>query len=198
MIAGLRGTLAGKEADSVIVDCGGVLYRVFVPGSALAELGAEGDSVRLHTHLAVREDSMTLYGCTTRRQIEMFETLLGVTGVGPKVALALLGTLPTDTLENAIAQGDLALLTRVPGVGKKLAQRLVLELKGKIDLAALGVGAGVAGAVPPAGPLADVAAALTSLGYSSAEIASVLPKLPQDGSQPVEDLVLAALQQLGR
>ncbi len=130
MIAGLRGRLAGKDADSVVIDCGGVLYRVFVPGSALSELSADGAEVLLHTHLAVREDSMTLYGCTTRRQLDLFETLLNVTGVGPKVALAIIGSMPADALEQAIAQGDLVLLTRVPGVGKKRAQRLVLELKG--------------------------------------------------------------------
>jgi len=196
MIAGLRGKLAGKEPDAVIIDCGGVLYRVFVPGPALSELGDEGNEVRLHTHLAVREDAMTLYGCTTRRQLDLFETLLNVTGVGPKVALAILGTMPVDTLEQAISQGDVVLLTRVPGVGKKLAQRMVLELKGKLDLAALGLGG--PGAPLPTGPLADVAAALTSLGYSAGEIGQVLPTLPADGSVPVEDLVMRALQQLGR
>jgi len=196
MIAGLRGKLAGKESDSVILDCGGVLYRVYVPGSALSEINPDADEVMLHTHLAVREDSMTLYGCTTRRQLDLFETLLNVTGVGPKVALAILGTMPIDTLEAAIAQGDLALLTRVPGVGKKLAQRLVLELKGKLDLTALGVGP--ASAPPPSGPLADVASTLTSLGYSAPEIGAVLAKLPQDGSVEVDDLLMQALQQLGR
>ncbi len=196
MIAGLRGTVAGKEADSVIVDCGGVLYRVYVPGSALSEVGDEGDTVRLHTHLAVREDAMTLYGCTTRRQLDLFETLLNVTGVGPKVALAIIGTMPVDTLEAAITQGDLVLLTRVPGVGRKLAQRLVLELKGKLDMVALGVGPG--GAPPPAGPLAEVADALGALGYSAGEINTVLAKLPGDGSVPVEDLVMRALQQIAR
>ncbi|HUS16757.1 MAG TPA: Holliday junction branch migration protein RuvA [Chloroflexia bacterium] len=193
----MRGKLAGKESDSVILDCGGVLYRVYVPGSALSEISPDAAEVMLHTHLAVREDSMTLYGCTTRRQLDLFETLLNVTGVGPKVALAILGTMPIDTLESAIAQGDLALLTRVPGVGKKLAQRLVLELKGKLDLTALGVGTG--GTAPaPSGPLADVAGALTSLGYSAPEIGAVLAKLPQDGSVEVDDLLMQALQQLGR
>ena len=196
MIAGLRGKLAGKDPDSVILDCGGVLYRVYVPGSTLSEINGDDGDVMLHTHLAVREDSMTLYGCATRRQLELFETLLNVTGVGPKVALAILGSMPVDALEAAISQGDLVLLTRVPGVGKKLAQRLVLELKGKIDLTALGVGK--PGAPAPTGPLAEVAQALTSLGYNAGEINAVLPKLPQDGSQPVEDLIMAALQQMGR
>ena len=196
MIAGLRGKLARKEFDSVIVDCGGVLYRVFVPGPALSELGSEGEEVLVHTHLAVREDALTLYGCTTRRQLELFETLLNVTGVGPRVALAILGTLPADTLEQAISEGDLALLTRVPGVGKKLAQRMVLELKGKLDLAALGTSGPSAPA--PTGPLADVAAALASMGFSTPEINQALAKLPGDGSVPAEELVMTALQQLGR
>ncbi len=196
MIAGLRGKIAEKGPDSVVLDCGGVLYRVYVPGPALSEIGAEGEEVRIHTHLAVREDALTLYGCTTRRQLELFETLLNVTGVGPRVALSILGVLPVDTLEGAIAQGDVALLTRVPGVGKKLAQRMVLELKGKIDLTTLGVG-GAAGALP-AGPLADVGAALSGMGFSPSEINQVLAKLPADGSVPVEDLIMAALQQLGR
>ena len=195
MIAGLRGTLFAKEADSIIVDCGGVLYRVFVPPSALSQVGTEGEPVHVHTHLAVREDALTLYGCLTRRQLQLFETLLNVTGVGPRVALGILSTLPADTLEQAIAQGDVVMLTRVPGVGKKLAQRMVLELKGKLDLVALGV-TGASGALPP-GPLADVAAALTSLGYGPSEINQVLPQLPADGSVPVEDLVMRALQQIG-
>jgi Holliday junction DNA helicase RuvA len=195
MIAGLRGIVAGKEADAVIVDCGGVLYRVFVPGPTLGEVGNEGDPVRLHTYLAVREDAMTLYGSTSRQQLDLFETLLGVTGVGPKVALAILSTMPVAALEAAIAQGDLVLLTRAPGVGKKLAQRLVLELKGKLDLAALGVG--VAGMAIPAGPLADVADALSTFGYTNSEINAAVAKLPNDGSVPVDELVLRALQQMG-
>lgn len=195
MIAGVRGRLVSKGRDSVVVDCGGVLYQVFVPGSALAEVGEEGGEVMLHTHLYVREDQMSLYGATTRRQLDMFNTLINVSGVGPRVALAILGTLPTDTLESAISQGDLALLTRVPGVGKKLAQRLVLELKGKLDLSSIG---GVAGPVQVSGPLAEVADALSALGYSSPEIAAALQKLPKDGSISVEDMVMASLQQMGR
>ena len=136
---------------------------------------------------------MALFGTRTASQMEMFERLLGVTGVGPKMALAILGTLPVDTLQNAIAQGDLILLTRVPGVGKKLAQRLVLDLKGKLDLST------IAGGGPAlTGPTAEVAEALTALGYSASEITGVLQKLPLDGNTPTEDLVMAALRQLGR
>jgi Holliday junction DNA helicase RuvA len=193
MISGLRGTLLAKGGDHVIVDVQGVFYKVFVPGSVQAELGGEGETVTLLTHLYVREDQMALFGTRTSAQMEMFERLLGVTGVGPRMALAILGTLPVDTLQNAIAQGDLTLLTRVPGVGKKLAQRLVLDLKGKLDLST------IAGGGPAlTGPTAEVAEALTALGYNASEITGVLQKLPLDGSMPTEDLVMAALRQLGR
>src|SRR5689334_7002583 len=193
MMAGLRGTLVSKSGDHVIVDVHGVLYKVFVPGSVQAELGGEGEPVSLITHLYVREDQMALFGTRTPEQMTMFETLLNVTGVGPKMALAILGTLPVDTLQNAIAAGDLTLLTRVPGVGKKLAQRLVLEMKGKLDLST------IAGGMPTlTGPTAEVAEALTALGYSAGEITAALQKLPRDGGETTEDLVMAALRQLSR
>jgi Holliday junction DNA helicase RuvA len=193
MITGLRGILLGKGGDHVVVDVQGVFYKVFVPGTVQSELGGEGETVTLFTHLYVREDQMALFGTRTQAQMDMFETLLGVTGVGPKMALAILGTLPVDTLQSAIAQGDLTLLTRVPGVGKKLAQRMVLELKGKLDLSTIGGGG-------PAltGPTAEVAEALTALGYNANEITTALQKLPRDESQSTGDLVMAALRQLGR
>ena len=196
MIAGVRGRLEAKGRDNVVVDCGGVLYQVFVPGSTLSEIGMEGETVMLHTFLYVREDQLSLYGCKTRRELDLFNTLLGVTGVGPRLALAILGTMPPDTLESAIAQGDLNLLTRTPGVGKKLAQRMVLELKGKLDLSTIAGPSGV-GALPQSGPLAEVADALSSLHYSSAEIQAILPKLSQDPNASVEELMMTALQQMG-
>src|SRR5438046_1512651 len=158
MIAGLRGTLLTKAGDHVVIDVGGVWYKVFVPGTVAADLGNEGEPVTIHTYLYVREDQLALYGARNAEQLAMFETLLGVTGVGPKMALAILGTFPVDTLQNAIGQGDLVLLTRVPGVGKKLAQRLVLELKGKLDLATLG-GGGLAAFSGPTAEAADAVAA---------------------------------------
>jgi Holliday junction DNA helicase RuvA len=193
MINGLRGTLLSRGGDHAILDVHGVFYKVFMPGSVLADLGGEGETVTVLTHLYVREDQMALYGTRTSKQMEMFETLLNVSGVGPRLALAILGTLPVDTLENAISAGDVMLLTRVPGVGKKLAQRLVLELKGKLDLAAIGMAPGGAALTGPAG---EVVAALTSLGYTTAEITAVLPKLPKDPTLGTEDLIMAALREM--
>jgi Holliday junction DNA helicase RuvA len=193
MIAGLRGTLLSKGGDHVVVDVQGVFYKVFVPGTVVAEVGAEGETLTLFTHLYVREDQLALFGTRTAQQMEMFETLLNVSGVGPKMALAILGTLPVDTLQNAIAQGDLTLLTRVPGVGKKLAQRMVLDLRGKLDLAA-----GVAGGSALTGPTAEVAEALTTLGYNPSEVTAALQKLPHDPTLGIEELIMVALRELGR
>lgn len=193
MIAGLRGTLLSKGGDHVVVDVQGVFYKVFVPGTVVAEVGTEGETLTLFTHLYVREDQLALFGTRTAQQMEMFETLLNVSGVGPKMALAILGTLPVDTLQNAIAQGDLTLLTRVPGVGKKLAQRMVLDLRGKLDLAA-----GGAGGSALTGPTAEVAEALTTLGYNPSEVTAALQKLPHDPTLGIEELIMVALRELGR
>ena len=193
MIAGLQGTVRSLGPDYVVVDVHGVFYKVFMPGTLLGEIGGAGETVTLVTHLYVREDQMALYGTRTERQMTLFEKLLGVSGVGPRLAMAILSTLPVDTVENAIAQGDLTLLTRVPGLGKKLAQRLVLDLKGKLDLAA------IAGGLPLAsGPAGEAVEALQALGYTPAEIMGVLPKLPHDATLNTEDLIRAALRELGR
>lgn len=133
MIAGLEGTLAGLAGDHAIINVSGVYYRVFMPGSTLGTLGRTGDRVRVFTHLYIREDQMALYGSTDERQLALFETLLAVSGIGPKAALSMLGAMPADAIENAIASGNVDLLTRIPGIGRKTAQRLVLELKGKLD-----------------------------------------------------------------
>lgn len=193
MIVGLHGILRARGSDHAVLDVHGVFYKVFLPGTVLSELPAEGESVTLHTHLYVREDQQALYGTRTAEQMEMFQTLLGVTGVGPKMALAILGTLPVDTLQNAIANGDLTLLTRVPGVGKRLAQRMVLDLKGKLDLSTI-----PGGGPALSGPTAEVAEVLTGLGFSGAEVTAVLQRLPRDPNLGTEDLVLAALRELGR
>ena len=193
MIVGLRGTLRARGTDHAVLDVGGVFYKVFMPGTALSDLPPEGEPVTLHTHLYVREDQMSLYGTREAEQMTMFETLLGVTGVGPKMALAILGTLPVDTLQSAIANGDLTLLSRAPGVGKRLAQRMVLELKGKLDLSSI-----PGGGPALAGPTAEVADALTALGYSASEVTAALQKLPRDSDLDTGDLIRVALQSLGR
>ncbi len=192
MIAGLEGTLAGLGGDHAIINVSGVLYRVFMPGPTLGTMGRTGDRVRVYTHLYIREDQMALYGSTDERQLELFQTLLGVSGIGPKAALSILGAMPADAIENAIASGNVDLLTRIPGIGRKTAQRLVLELKGKLELAAA---ASVVGSSSAAGEVVD---ALTGLGYTAAEIQAALSGVPKDEPMTTEEMVMYALKRLGR
>lgn len=192
MIAGLEGTIANQGVDHIVLNVGGVFYKVFMPPSTINSLGKVGDKAKVHTHLYVREDQLTLYGAPEERQLKLFETLLTVSGIGPKAALSILSAMPVDGLENAIASGNIDLLTRVPGIGRKTASRLVLELKGKIDLvSAVGLTASPSAA-------SEVVEALSGLGYSPLEIQAALAGLPRDQELTTEDMVLYALKRLGR
>jgi Holliday junction DNA helicase RuvA len=192
MIAGLEGKIAAQAADHIVLNVSGVYYKVFMPGSTISQMGRLGETAHVYTHLYVREDQMALYGVPEERQLKMFETLLGVSGIGPKVALSILSTMPIDALENAIGSGNVDLLTRIPGIGRKTASRLVLELKGKIDIvAAAGIHASPTAA-------AEVVEALAGLGYSPAEIQAALSGLPKDTELTTEDMVMFALKRLGR
>lgn len=192
MIVGLEGTIAVIGLDHVVLNVGGVFYRVFMPGTMIAGLGQVGETARVYTHLYVREDQLSLYGTSDARSLRMFEQLLTVSGIGPKVALSILGTMPVDSLESAISSGNVDLLTRVPGIGRKTASRMVLEMKGKIDLvAASGVSMSPSAA-------SDVVDALANFGYSPAEIQSALSALPKDHELTTEDMVMFALKKLGR
>lgn len=195
MIALLRGRLEAVALGHVVVDVGGVGYRVLVPPGAVRS--AVGETVTLHTHLAVREDALTLYGFPEAAARDLYEVLLGVTGVGPKLALAAIGTLGAAGLRTAVVGEDVATLTAVPGIGKKGAQRMILELKEK--LGALEAGATTASPIS-AGPRAEVREALASLGYAAAEVTAALEATDAaevDGDDP-EALLRAALRQLGR
>ncbi len=190
MIATLHGKLQSRTDDSLIINVGGVGFRVRIPSSALANLGAVGSDVMLLTHLHVREDDLSLYGFATEEELRLFETLLTVSGIGPKVALGVLSSASADTLRVAIAQGNLDVLTAIPGIGKKTAQRLVLELKGKIDVSGLSE-------VGELSPLdEDVMNALINLGYSAAEATRAARAVPSS-AQTVEERVRTALQYLG-
>ena len=189
MIAGLHGTLESLGGDGAIINVGGIGFRVYMPTSTLSSLGKIGDEVHLYTHLYLREDNATLYGFATDDELRFFQTLLGVSGLGPKLALAMLSAMSLDKLTMAIATGSVDLLTIVPGIGKKVADRLVLELKDKI----------AAGWVTtPAAQLAeantDVLAALTSLGYSVAEATRAVATLPPSSDLSLEDKIKQALQ----
>lgn len=191
MIAHLRGRVAHRDAGTVVVDVGGVGYRVQVP--ALDRLPPRGEPVELHTSLQVREDAMDLYGFPDRDGLELFELLLSSSGVGPKLALAALRTHRPDTLRTAIATADVATLTAVPGVGKKVAERLILELRDKVGSVEAPVGPETGASATT--PLGEVREALAGLGYTAGEVQAALADLDPDGD--TSQLLRQALRSLG-
>jgi Holliday junction DNA helicase RuvA len=189
VIARLTGTTLDRGLDHLIVDVGGVGYQVFVPASAITQAKVNGE-ITLHTNLVVREDSMTLYGFIDSHQQRLFATLIGVSGVGPKVALALLSIMSADDLAFAIASGNAAALARAPGVGQKLASRVVLELKGKLTSAAP--------ATIPGVESEEVIAALIALGYSQAEATDAVARADFPADATIEDKVRLALSHFAK
>lgn len=171
MIAFLTGRLVERTATHVVLDVAGVGYRVAMPTGSLAALPALGDSVTIHTHLHVRDDEMSLFGFESPAERALFEKLITVSGVGPKVALAALSSFSPDALAAAITAEDLALIGSIPGVGKKTAQRMVLDLKDKL---ADGLTPGVAPGRKGDDATADARDALLSMGFSAAEIATAM------------------------
>jgi holliday junction DNA helicase RuvA len=192
MIAFLTGKVAGKGASACLLDVHGVGFRLAMSTTSVAALPAEGDEVTVHTYLYVREDELSLYGFESLAERELFERLIGVSGVGPKVALAVLSSLAPDTLKGAIAREDVVLLSSVPGVGKKTAQRMIIDLKDKLDLPDLGSGTGGAAG---SGATAEARDALLSMGFSASEAALALRDAPSGAS--AEDAVKHALKRLG-
>jgi holliday junction DNA helicase RuvA len=196
VIAHLRGRVAHRDAGSVVVDVGGVGYLVHVtPGDRIPP---RGEPVELHTSMQVREESMTLYGFTDRTSLALFELLLTSSGVGPKLALAALGTHRPDVLRTAIAGADLPTLTAIPGVGKKVAERLVLELKDKVGGPTGGELAAVTAGADP-GTVDEVRDALLGLGYSAGEVQQALAAVVADGGidAPTSELLRRCLRHLG-
>jgi Holliday junction DNA helicase RuvA len=165
MIAGLRGLVDAKAVDAVLLDVAGVIYRVGTSKTTLSEIGEPGDEARLHTYLFVREDQLTLYGFATTDELRLFETMIGVTGIGPKLACAILSHIRTDLVYEAIQNENADFLATVPGVGKKTAARMILELRGKLP-----AGLVASGAAPVADrDQTEVIEALRALGYTAAE-----------------------------
>ena len=191
MIASLSGKIESLNSDAAIINVGGVGFRVYMPTSALTTIGRAGDTVKVYTHMHVREDNIALYGFPTADELWLFETLLGVTGLGPKLSMAMLSALTPDQIRMAIATGSTDMLDMIPGIGKKVASRIILELKDKI-------GAGFAiTSTPETKENADVLAALTTLGYSAAEAVKAVASLPADKKLKLEERVKLALQFLG-
>ncbi|MBA3946863.1 MAG: Holliday junction branch migration protein RuvA [Herpetosiphonaceae bacterium] len=196
MIASLRGTLLVQGPDYIVIEAGGVGYHVAVPRPVIERLGSAGDEVRVLTHMIVREDAMLLFGFSDVAERAFFELLLSVTGVGPKVALALLGAAPVDQLQLAIANENMALLAQVPGIGKKTAARLILELKAKVgqlpSMPAITTTGSPFGRVNM-----EVQEVLQSLGYSAVEAQAAVSSLPVDAPADIEERLREALRYFG-
>jgi Holliday junction DNA helicase RuvA len=188
MIAFLEGEVVQRSAGHVVISVGGIGYELAVPTSLLANLSASGKKTKIHTRMVVRDDSIVLYGFTSPDQREIFDMLIGVTGVGPKVALSFLSALTPDDLRRAIASGDSTAITIVPGVGKKLAQRVVIELRDRFTSGS---------EVVIEGPLADVREALLSLGLTPAEALEAMSGAQADG-RGTDELLREALKKVGR
>jgi Holliday junction DNA helicase RuvA len=187
MIARLSGTVWSIGQDHVTIRVGGVGLQVHVPANVLAQLDGTGQPVDFFTHLHVRENDLTLYGFLTEDELALFRLLLSVSGVGPKVALAMLGTISPDALRQAVVQEEPALLSRVPGIGPKTAKAIIFHLKDKI------IPSGAAAVPLLSDADAEVIAALTALGFSLVEAQTALQSLPRDEELPVEERVRRAL-----
>jgi Holliday junction DNA helicase RuvA len=191
MIGRLCGTVVDKSAEGAVIDAGGVGYDVTLPLSALVTLPALGAPATLWIHTHVREDELKLIGFATARDREAFRALIKVNGVGPKVALAVLGALTSEELGRAVDAGDVKRLSAIPGIGKKTADRIVLELGGKLAR-------GREGGAPAAAPgLAEVGSALRNLGFKPARVDAVVAEIGRAGAQgPFEEILRLALARL--
>lgn len=187
MIATLRGEVTQIEENALVVEVGGVGLRVFVPATLRTKLKA-GEAVFLYTHLVVREDALTLYGFESQADRELFNILLGVDGVGPKVALSVLSTMTLDAVQRAVFADETELLSRVPGVGKKTAQKMALHLKDKLKPTDA-----LAKVAAMSDTDSEVLAALTALGYSVVEAQTAIQSIPKDAPDDVEERLRLAL-----
>jgi holliday junction DNA helicase RuvA len=190
MISSLRGTVLSQQPPhSLVIEVGGVGFKVSVAASVFDDIDGVGRSAFLHTYLLVREEALTLFGFSTEEQRSLFELLLTVQGVGPRLALAVLSTLSIDILRRAVSNEQPEVLDRVPGVGRRTAEKIVFSLKDK-----LGTAVGL-GAITSASDVdTEVLAALTALGYSVVEAQAAVQAIPKGASNTTEDRIMAALQ----
>ncbi len=193
MIASVSGTIQKRGEDSLIIQVHGLGVRVFVPRGVLENVGGIGRQILLHTHLIVREDHWALYGFHTQDELQLFEVLLGIQGIGPRVALSMLSTLSPELLKSAILREETAVLQRVPGIGRKTAERIMFQLRDKLEF-----GAEAAVNLPLVTDIdAEVIDVLTTLGFSIVEAQGALQKVPRE-VVGVEERVQQALQLLGQ
>ncbi|MBN2188203.1 MAG: Holliday junction branch migration protein RuvA [Chitinispirillaceae bacterium] len=203
MIGYVRGTLTEKEPSIAAVEANGVGYEINVPLSTYERLPAQGAEVKLYTHYHVREDAHKLYGFLTKTERELFRQLIGVSSIGPKTAMGVLSKVSVDELAKSIALGDPSRLTKIPGIGAKIAQRLIMELRGRITVPARGA---ASAALPSSGadvPVSDTGSeafqALISLGYNDKQVAHAIGRVRQtlaeeEADIPVEEWIKKALQ----
>lgn len=196
MYAFIEGKLEEKRQGEIVVNAGGVGYQLICSASTVVEAPQAGERFRAYTYLSVREDAMDLFGFATKEERTMFLKLCSVTGVGARTALGVLSSMPLRDLSIAIATGDTGALSRAPGIGKKTAQRLVLELKDKVEAGELTSGAGQAVPAAAMGAQQEAVAALMALGYSSAEAARAINQV-QGQSDKTDQLIMLALRTLG-
>jgi Holliday junction DNA helicase RuvA len=187
MIATLSGEIISLNEDSLVIGVGGIGVRVYVPAS-LKDRAYKGDQLFLHTYLVVRQDALTLYGFESEEECDFFQLLLGVNGVGPRLALTLLSTLSVDAIRRAVLSEQAEVFARVPGVGKKTAQKVVLYLQGKVGKGVLVEGS------PTLDVDTEVLEALTTLGYSVVEAQAAIQSVARDAPQDVETRLRLALQ----
>jgi len=193
MYAHFEGILSEKNADSIVIDCGGVGYTLLVTAATLAAAPQVGARFKCYAHLSVREDAMELFGFYSREEKAMFLRLCSVTGIGPRTALGILSSLSVRELTIALLTGDAASLARAPGIGKKTAQRLILELRDKLDGAEELTGGQAAPAAPRGGPEAEAIEALMALGYQSSEAAAAVARVA-GSSDRTDELIRLALK----
>ena len=196
MITYVSGTLAAKSFSEVVIEAGGLGYAMSIPASSYEKLPAVGQPARLLTHFHVREDAQTLFGFATEGERTLFRSMIGVSGIGPKLALAALSAFAPETLRDHILEGDASLLTRIPGVGKKTAERLIVELRDRLADVDPGATAPAGTDGDPAGVRADARAALEALGLqrADAEKRIRLALRDHDGPLTAEVLIRRALQ----
>ena len=190
MIGFLDGTLAGKRSDGCFLDVSGVGYRLACSAQTLAALPRDGERCRLWTHMHVREDVLSLYGFSSEAEQRIFEALLGVPGVGPKVALQLCSAFTPEAFRKALVTDDVAAISSVPGIGKKTAQRILLDLKERLELPDLAL----VGSQPDT--LARARSALENLGYSPGEVRAALGEVQPSADDAIEDVIKSALKVL--
>lgn len=197
MIYNLRGTLTYCDQNFAVVECGGVGFKCFTTLTTLREIGKVGNEVNLYTHLSVREDAMDLFGFASKEELESFRLLISVSGIGPKAAVAILSEMTPDRLAVCIASGDAKMLTKAQGVGKKTAERVVLELKDKMGaIGSSDVAAAAAAGSAEGTDSAEAVQALVALGYTQSDAAVVIGRL--DTSLSVDEMIRIGLKELAK